>query len=140
MREVDFPIERDPADAWADFAGCGVNYEQAAYAVAAAVDAVPALWSGPRRRGRPAIPPSAHLSDGRPNKLRRRDHMRARGGMAGRATTAGHLAADTPREQASPRAGSAGTRPACGATGDHKTRLPCLDGMARCGAGNWSRW
>jgi hypothetical protein len=50
MREVDFPIERDPADAWPDFVGWRVNYEQAAYAVAAAVDAVPAMWSGPRRR------------------------------------------------------------------------------------------
>jgi hypothetical protein len=57
MREVDFPIERDPADAWADFVGWRVNYEQAAYAVAAAVDAVPALWSGPRRRPTPAIAP-----------------------------------------------------------------------------------
>src|SRR5207302_3949528 len=49
MREVDFPIERDPAEAWADFAGWRVNYERAAYAVGAAVDAVPALWAGPRR-------------------------------------------------------------------------------------------
>jgi hypothetical protein len=57
MREVDFPIERDPADAWADFVGWRVNYEQAAYAVAAAVDAVPALWSGPRRHRAPAIAP-----------------------------------------------------------------------------------
>jgi hypothetical protein len=57
MREVDFPIERDPADAWADFVGWRVNYEQAAYAVAAAVDAVPALWSGPRRHRVPAIAP-----------------------------------------------------------------------------------
>lgn len=57
MREVSFPIERDPAEAWPDFVGWRVNYEQAAYAVAAAVDAVPALWSGSRRRGRPAIPP-----------------------------------------------------------------------------------
>ena len=57
MREVDFPIERDPADAWPDFVGWRVNYEQAAYAVAAAVDAVPALWSGPRRRRAPAIAP-----------------------------------------------------------------------------------
>src|SRR6266566_832268 len=57
MREVDFPIERDPAEAWPDFAGWRVNYEQAAYAVAAAVDAVPALWSGPRRHPTAAIPP-----------------------------------------------------------------------------------
>jgi hypothetical protein len=57
MREVDFPIERDPAEAWPDFAGWRVNYERAAYAVAAAVDAAPALWSGPRRNGGTAIPP-----------------------------------------------------------------------------------
>jgi hypothetical protein len=57
MREVDFPIERDPADAWPDFVGWRVNYERAAYAVAAEVRAVPALWSGPRRRPDAAIPP-----------------------------------------------------------------------------------
>jgi hypothetical protein len=57
MREVNFPIERDPADAWPDFVGWRVNYEQAAYAVAAEVRAVPALWSGPRRRPSAAIPP-----------------------------------------------------------------------------------
>src|SRR6266567_4106827 len=57
MREVGFPIERDPAEAWPDFVGWRINYEQAAYAVAAAVDAVPALWSGPRRHPTPAIPP-----------------------------------------------------------------------------------
>jgi hypothetical protein len=49
MREVGFPIERDPAEAWPDFVGWRVNYEPAAYAVAAGVYAVPALWSGPRR-------------------------------------------------------------------------------------------
>jgi hypothetical protein len=54
---VDFPIERDPADAWPDFVGWRVNYEQAAYAVARAVDAVPALWSGPRRLPIDPIPP-----------------------------------------------------------------------------------
>ncbi len=49
MREVDFPIERDPQQAWPDFVGWRVNYERAAYAVAAAVYAVPAKWSGPRK-------------------------------------------------------------------------------------------
>jgi len=50
MREVDFPIERkDPAEAWPEFVGWRVNYERAAYAIAAAVYAVPAKWSGPRR-------------------------------------------------------------------------------------------
>ena len=57
MREVDFPIERDPAEAWPEFVGWRLNYEQAAYAVAEAIDAVPALWSGPRRSPGPAIPP-----------------------------------------------------------------------------------
>jgi hypothetical protein len=57
MREVDFPIERDPAEAWPDFVGWRVNYEKAAYAVAAKVDAVPALWSGPRHHPIPPIPP-----------------------------------------------------------------------------------
>jgi hypothetical protein len=57
MREVGFPIERDPADAWPDFVGWRINYEQAAYAVAQAVYAVPALWSGPRRHPVAAIAP-----------------------------------------------------------------------------------
>jgi len=49
MRNVDFPIEREPEEAWRDFVGWRVNYEQAAYGVAAAINAVPAMWSGPRR-------------------------------------------------------------------------------------------
>jgi hypothetical protein len=57
MREVSFLIERDPADAWQDFVGWRANYEQAAYGVAAAVDAAPALWSGPRQPPTPAISP-----------------------------------------------------------------------------------
>jgi hypothetical protein len=57
LRELDFPIERAPAVAWPDFVGWRLNYEQAAYAVAAAIDAVPALWSGPRRQHTPAIAP-----------------------------------------------------------------------------------
>jgi hypothetical protein len=50
MRKVDFPIKVEPEQAWPEFVGWRVNYEQAAYAVAAAVYAVPAKWSGPRRR------------------------------------------------------------------------------------------
>jgi hypothetical protein len=49
LREVNFPIEREPEAAWPHFVGWRINYEQAAYAIAAAIDAVPALWSGPRR-------------------------------------------------------------------------------------------
>ena len=57
MRKVDFPIERKPDEAWPEFVGWRLSYEQAAYAVALAVDAVPALWSGPRRRNDPPISP-----------------------------------------------------------------------------------
>jgi hypothetical protein len=57
LRKVDFPIERDPSDAWPDFVGWRVNYELAAYTVAYALDAVPAMWSGPRRRPTPPVAP-----------------------------------------------------------------------------------
>jgi hypothetical protein len=57
LREMNFPIERDPAEAWPQFVGWRVNYERAAYAIAATVDVVPALWSGPRRRETAPMPP-----------------------------------------------------------------------------------
>jgi hypothetical protein len=57
MEEVGFPFTRKPDDAWPDFVGWRVNYEQAAYEVARLVDAVPALWSGPRRHPTAPIPP-----------------------------------------------------------------------------------
>jgi hypothetical protein len=67
MRKVDFPIERDPEQAWADFVGWRVNYEAAAYAIAYAIDAVPAKWSGPRRRAQEPIAPLRPAA-GRPPK------------------------------------------------------------------------
>ena len=57
MDNVGFPMRRDPADAWPDFVGWRVNYERAAYEIAAMIDAVPALWSGPRRHPTQPIPP-----------------------------------------------------------------------------------
>jgi hypothetical protein len=57
LKEVDFPLERDPADAWPDFVGWRLNYEKSAYLLAGAVDAVQALWSGPRVYGDEPIPP-----------------------------------------------------------------------------------
>lgn len=57
LEEVGFPITRSPEDAWRDFVGWRVNYEQAAYLIAFAVDAVPALWSGPRRHPIQQMPP-----------------------------------------------------------------------------------
>jgi hypothetical protein len=55
-RMVDFPIERDPADAWPDFVGWRLNYERFAYTVAQEVCAVPTLWSEPRRHATAAVP------------------------------------------------------------------------------------
>ena len=57
MQKVGFPIEHDPERAWPEFVGWRVNYEATAYAIAAAIDAVPALWSGPRRRAQEPIAP-----------------------------------------------------------------------------------
>jgi hypothetical protein len=57
LRKVDFPLERSSKEAWLDFVGWRVNYEAAAYALALAIDAPPALWSGPRRHAIPAIAP-----------------------------------------------------------------------------------
>jgi hypothetical protein len=57
LARVDFPLERSSEEAWPDFVGWRVNYETAAYAIARAVDAPPALWSGPRRHPIPVIPP-----------------------------------------------------------------------------------
>ncbi len=45
---AEFPVEVPVADAWPQFRGWRVNYERAAYTLAWGIDAVPALWSGPR--------------------------------------------------------------------------------------------
>ncbi|MGA9078175.1 MAG: hypothetical protein WB383_07585 [Acidimicrobiales bacterium] len=68
LARVDFPLERSREEAWLDFVGWRTNYEAAAYAIARAVDAPPALWSGPRRHPIPAIPPlrPAALRVGKP--------------------------------------------------------------------------
>ena len=50
-------FEREPEKAWVHFKGWRVNYEAAAYALAANLDVVPALWSGPRLRPGPPVPP-----------------------------------------------------------------------------------
>ncbi len=57
LRKVDFPLERPIEEAWLDFVGWRVNYEAAAYALAWAIDAPPALWSGPRRHEIETIAP-----------------------------------------------------------------------------------
>jgi hypothetical protein len=57
LARVGFPLGRTSEEAWPDFVGWRINYEPAAYAIARAIDAPPALWSGPRRHPIPAIPP-----------------------------------------------------------------------------------
>lgn len=57
MRESCFPMSRSTEQAWRDFCGWRVNYETVAYRLAWKLDAVPALWSGPRRHGDPPMPP-----------------------------------------------------------------------------------
>jgi hypothetical protein len=49
ITSVGFPVERTAEEAWTHFRGWRVNYEAAAYKLAAGLDAVPARWSGPRR-------------------------------------------------------------------------------------------
>ncbi|HWF57281.1 MAG TPA: hypothetical protein VG520_02900 [Candidatus Dormibacteraeota bacterium] len=56
-QEGGMEFERAPETAWIHFKGWRVNYEAAAYALAASLDAVPALWSGPRPRPGPPVPP-----------------------------------------------------------------------------------
>jgi hypothetical protein len=48
LREIGYPMSRTSDEAWPHFRGWRVNYESVAYALAAALDAPPARWSGPR--------------------------------------------------------------------------------------------
>jgi hypothetical protein len=50
-------LERDMDDAFVNFRGWRVNYEDTAYGLARLIDAPPAAWSGPRRVARRVIPP-----------------------------------------------------------------------------------
>ena len=48
LREVGFPVERSPEEAWPHFRGWRVNYEAAAYVLADRTVSAPAPWTGPR--------------------------------------------------------------------------------------------
>ena len=65
--------EQEIAEAYRHFRGWRANYEDMAFALAAEIDAVPAPWSGPRRRPVPTIEP-----DRQPN----RSPDRPQGGLA----------------------------------------------------------
>jgi hypothetical protein len=62
LRDVGFPLDRSPEEAWPDFVGWRANYESAAYALAREVDAPPALWSGTRRHAATPIAPLRPLT------------------------------------------------------------------------------
>jgi hypothetical protein len=71
---VGWKLERDQDEAWKHFHGWRVNYEAAAYGLALWLDAPPALWSGPRRKGRnqvisPARPSHRVPLEGEKEKL-----------------------------------------------------------------------
>jgi len=71
---VGWKLERDQDVAWRHFHGWRVNYEAAAYGLALRLDAPPALWSGPRRKGRgqvitPARPSHRVPLEGEKEKL-----------------------------------------------------------------------
>lgn len=57
MIDVGFPVQRTAEEAWPHFRGWRINYESLAYRLAYATDAVPALWSGPRRWPGAALAP-----------------------------------------------------------------------------------
>jgi hypothetical protein len=97
MEKVNFPIDRTPEEAWPDFVGWRVNYEQAAYAIAYALDVVPALWSGPRPHPRPEIAP-IRPPEGKPPDGKETDHKPPGGktavGKTADGKTAHHKLAD----------------------------------------------
>jgi hypothetical protein len=74
LRSLNYPIQVSTADAWPHFRGWRVNYEAAAFALAHAVDAPPALWSGTRRWPSepmsPRRPVTRRASDARPRATR----------------------------------------------------------------------
>ncbi|GLY67805.1 hypothetical protein [Amycolatopsis taiwanensis] len=57
LRTLNYPIERPTELAWPDFRGWRANYDTAALALARALDAPPALWSGDRRWPARPMPP-----------------------------------------------------------------------------------
>ncbi|MGA8297192.1 MAG: hypothetical protein WB770_09145 [Acidimicrobiales bacterium] len=57
LRDVGFPIEREPQEAWPHFHGWRVNYETLAYRFADYLVTPHAPWSGPRKHLRPDVLP-----------------------------------------------------------------------------------
>jgi hypothetical protein len=66
LQAAGWQIERSPDEAWPQFRGWRVNYEAACEAMTHFLDLPPALWSGPRRPGRPDPGPPRRPRDRRP--------------------------------------------------------------------------
>jgi hypothetical protein len=54
LQQLNYPLERTAEQAWPHFRGWRLNYDTTALELAKALDAPPALWSGPRRF--PSVP------------------------------------------------------------------------------------
>jgi hypothetical protein len=67
LHEAGWQTERLADDAWPHYHGWRVNYEAAAYQIAYHLDLPPALWSGPRRPGRPAARSPHRPADRKPD-------------------------------------------------------------------------
>ncbi|MEP7026136.1 MAG: hypothetical protein ABJB47_20505 [Actinomycetota bacterium] len=66
LRAAGFQTERSADEAWPQFRGWRVNYEAACQAMTYYLDLPPALWSGPRRPGRPDPEPPRRPKDRQP--------------------------------------------------------------------------
>ena len=62
LERAGYPMNRTPEEAWPHFRGWRVNYEHIAYTLAYEIEAVPALWSGPRRGVESAVQPFTPLN------------------------------------------------------------------------------
>ena len=67
LRQVDFPMERTPEEAWPHFHGWRVNYESVAYEVMERIVAPPGPWSGERTRLRGVTIEPQRPADRRPD-------------------------------------------------------------------------
>jgi len=57
LETMGYPLERTAPEAWPHFRGWRANYDAPSLALAKALDAPPALWSGSRRWPSQPIPP-----------------------------------------------------------------------------------
>jgi hypothetical protein len=62
LHSLNYPIERSTEQAWPHFRGWRANYDRTALALALALDAPPALWSGTRRFPAEPMPPQRPAS------------------------------------------------------------------------------